>query len=210
MLEEQLKEIWKDTSTKAQINFDLARLMIDLQHKTDRIEGNIRARDRREIIASLIGIVIFSYFAYEIPFPITKVACLLAVLIFIFIIYKLRRARKELVAVNMTSSFREQLQEQKIFFKNQQQLLQSVLWWYLLPPFVMNIIFIVGIGDPAAYDWSPALLDLLPITPREKVGTLVSVAVFYGFVYWLNRRSAKSVYPPVIQELERVQAQLDD
>ena len=43
-LEEQLKEIWKDTSTKAQINFDLARLMIDLQHKTDRIEGNIRAR----------------------------------------------------------------------------------------------------------------------------------------------------------------------
>ncbi|MGH1437120.1 MAG: hypothetical protein ACRBG0_21960 [Lewinella sp.] len=210
MLEEQLKEIWKDTSTKAQINFDLARLMIDLQHKTDRIEGNIRARDRREIIASLIGIVIFSYFAYEIPFPITKVACLLAVLIFIFIIYKLRRARKELVAVNMASSFREQLQEQKIFFKNQQQLLQSVLWWYLLPPFVMNIIFIVGIGDPAAYDWSPALLDLLPITPREKVGTLVSVAVFYGFVYWLNRRSAKSVYPPVIQELERVQAQLDD
>ncbi|WP_020538542.1 hypothetical protein [Lewinella cohaerens] len=210
MLEQQLKELWKDTSTKAQINFDLARLMIDLQYKTDRIEGNIRARDRREIVASLIGIVIFSYFAYEIPFPITKVACLLAVLIFIFIIYKLRRARKEMVAVNMASSFREQLQQQKIFFKNQQQLLQSVLWWYLLPPFVMNIIFIVGIGDPVAYDWSPALLDLLPITPREKVGTLVTVSIFYGFVYWLNRRAAKNVYPPVIQELERVQGQLDD
>lgn len=210
MLEQQLKVIWKDTSAKAQINFDLARLMIDLQHKTDRIEGNIRARDRREIVASLIGIVIFSYFAYEIPFPITKVACLLAVLIFIFIIYKLRRTRKQMVAVNMASSFREQLQQQKIFFKNQQQLLQSVLWWYLLPPFVMNIIFIIGIGDPAAYDWSPALLDLLPITPREKIGSLVALALFYGFVYLLNQRSAKSVYPPVIQELERVQAQLDD
>lgn len=210
MLEQELKEIWRNSSTEAKINFDLARLMINLQHKTDRIESNIRARDRREIIAAIIGIVIFGYFAYEIPFPITKAACLLAVLIFVFIIYKLRRARKQLIEVNMASSFREQLQQQKIFFTNQQELLQSALWWYVLPPFVMNIVFIVGIGDPSTYDWSPALLDLLPITPREKVVTLVTLAIFYTFVYWLNRRAARKVYPPVIQEVERVQAQLDD
>lgn len=210
MLEQELKEIWRNSSAEAKINFDLARLMINLQHKTDRIESNIRARDRREIIAAIIGIVIFGYFAYEIPFPITKAACLLAVLIFVFIIYKLRRARKQLVEVNMASSFREQLQQQKIFFKNQQQLLQSVLWWYLLPPFVMNIIFIVGIGNPSDYGWSPALLDLLPLTPREKITTVATIAIFYAFVYWLNRRAARKVYPPVIQEIERLQAQLDN
>lgn len=208
MLEEQLKQIWKNASDEAQINFNLSRLMIDLKNKTDQIERNIKARDRREIIASYVGVFIFGYFAYAIPFPITKAASILGVFIFIFIIYKLKSAQKNKVVVDMAASFKEQLQQEKSFLTKQRNLLKSVLWWYILPPFIMNIIFVLGLGDPAIYNWTPELIELVPWTDREKVTTLISVALLYSFVYWINRKAARTVYTPVIEDIEKIEQQL--
>lgn len=208
MLEEQLKKIWKNASEETQINFNLSRLMIDLKTKTDRIERNIKARDRREIIASYIGVIIFGYFAYAIPFPITKLASILGVCIFIFIIYKLKSAQKEQMVVDMAASFKEQLQQEKTFLIKQRNLLKSVLWWYILPPFFMNILFVLGLGDPATYNWTPELIELVPWTERDKITTLACAAILYGYVYFINRKAARTVYTPVIEDIEKIEQQL--
>jgi len=211
MLEEELRNIWKNAPETEKIKFDLSRLLIELNNKMNHIEKAIIARDRREIIASVIGIFCFSYFAYEIPFPITKVACIIGVFIFVYVIYRLRSVRKKSSPDDfMSLSFREQLQQQKNFMIQQKDLLNSVLYWYVLPPFLMNILFIIGIGDPAAYNWEPLLLDLFPIEPQEKIRMIIILTVFYSYVVWLNRRAARIRYQPMIEDIERAQQQLED
>ena len=212
MIEEELRNIWKNAPETEKIKFDLSKLLIELNNKMNHIEKAIVARDRREIIASVVGIFWFSYFAYEIPFPITKIACVLIVFYFVYVIYKLRSVRKKSSSdhLNMSLSFREQLQQQKIFMTQQKNLLNSVLYWYVLPPFLMNILFIIGLGDPAIYNWEPMLIDLIPIQLHEKIRTIIILMIFYGYIVWLNRRAARIRYQPMIEDIERAQQQLTD
>jgi hypothetical protein len=208
MLEEELKEIWRGSSRADQVKFDLSKLLIELNATMKQVEKNIRARDRRETVASLIGIPIFGYFAYAIPFPVTKIACILAIAIFCYIIYKLRSVRKQMPVPNMSLSFREQLAHQKEYMIKQKKLLDQVLYWYVLPPYLMNIVFIFGLGDPEAYNWSSNLIAYLPIAFIEKIRIIIFLTIFYGWIVWLNRRAARKAFPPVIAEIERVQQQL--
>ena len=55
MLEQELKEIWKNSSQKEKIKFETSRLLIDLKSKMDHIEKAIHRRDRTEIAASILG-----------------------------------------------------------------------------------------------------------------------------------------------------------
>ena len=208
MLEQELKEIWRGSSRAEQVKFDLSKLLIELNTTMKQMEKNILARDRRETVASLIGIPIFGYFAYAIPFPVTKIACILAIAIFCYIIYKLRSVRKQMPIPNMSLSFREQLEHRKEYILKQKKLLDQALYWYVLPPYLMNILFIIGLGDPEAYNWSSNLVEYLPFLFIEKLRLIIFLTIFYAWIVWLNRRAAKKAFPPVIADIEKVQRQL--
>ena len=134
----------------------------------------------------------------------------MAILIFLFIIYKLKEARKYLPTINIASSFREQLTQRKLLMQHQKDLLNSVPYWYVLPPFIMNVIFIFGLGDPEAYKWSTWLAEALPNSLKEKIFTITFLGVFYSFVIWLNKRAVKRELQPVIDHIEEVQKQLEN
>ena len=105
-------------------------------------------------------------------------------------------------------SFKEQLQNRKTYLKKQKKLLDTVLYWYVLPPFIFNIVMIFGVGDVSGYDhWA---VELLPDLLREKIMTTVFLLAFFGYVVWLNKQAAKKEYQPVIDEIERMQKQLEE
>ncbi len=89
MLEHELKEVWKNTSQTDNIHFNSSQLMNDLNNKMSRLEKIIRIRDIREISASVFGILLFGYFAYEIPFLLTKIASVFGMIWFLYVIYRL-------------------------------------------------------------------------------------------------------------------------
>ena len=209
MLEQELKDIWKNSSQVDKIKFDLSRLMIDLNRKLNEIERNIRSRDRRESGAAIVGVLIFAYFGYVIPFPITKIACILAIAWSVYVIYKLKSVQKYKRPVDISLSFREQLENQRIHISQQVKLLNSVLYWYVLPPFIMNIIFIMGLGDPQEYDWAPRLVHLIPVTLKAKLSMLGFIAAFNVFIVWLNKYTVRKTLKPLIKDIERVQHQLE-
>ncbi|MEQ9404912.1 MAG: hypothetical protein RIM99_15075 [Cyclobacteriaceae bacterium] len=210
MIEEELKKIWKDSSPQNSIKFDVSALNAELNTKMKSIERSIRRRDRREISASVIGIILHIWLAIEIPFLVSRLACILAVFWFGYVIYKLRNVQKKKANVDMSQSFSDQLKSQRDHMKDQEKLLSTVLYWYIIPPFVVNIIFFMGLGDPADYNWSNAIVDqLLPMTLVEKWRTLGFVAVFYALIVWMNKRAVKKTLKPVISQIENVQQQLE-
>jgi len=210
MLEQELKNIWKNSSKAERIKFETSRLMIDLNRKMNRVERTIRFRDIREIASSVLGIVLFGYFVYEIPFLLTKIASVFTIIWFAYVIYKFRATKKHQPSVNLALSFREQLKNQKANMIEQARLLDTVLYWYILPPFILNIIFIMGLGNPMEYSWSNTTANqLLPLTITYKIAYLIFIAVIYSGILWLNKRAVKKGINPVIKDIERVQQQLE-
>ena len=210
MLEQELKNIWRNSSKAGRIKFETSRLMIDLNRKMNRFEKAIRFRDMREIGASILGIFLFGYFTYEIPFVLTKAASFFGMIWFAYVIYRFRAARKQKHPSNLSSTFREQLQNQKEYLLQQARLLDTVFYWYLLPPFIINVLFVIGLGDPKDYGWSNIIANnLLPISLFSKIGYLLFIAVLYAGILWLNKRTVKKDLKPVINDIERVLQQLE-
>ena len=210
MLEQELKNIWRNSSKTERIKFETSRLMIDLNRKMNHFEKAIHYRDIREIFSSVLGILLFGYCTYEIPFVLTKVASFFGMIWFAYVIYRFRAVKKQKLPSNLSLTFREQLENQKSNMIQQARLLDTVFYWYLLPPFIMNILFVIGLGDPKEYGWSNTIVnELLPIPLINKIVYLIFVAVLYAGILWLNKRAVKKNIKPVIKEIERVQQQLE-
>lgn len=191
------------------IQVDLSRLVIDLKKKLDHIEKVIRNRDLREIIAAFLGIPMFTYFAFEIPFLVTQLASILTVLWSVYVIYKFRKLQKSRKNEDLTQPFKIQLENQKVNILAQHRFLDTVLYWYAGPPFLLNTLFILGLGQAESLSNPSWLIGHLPLNMNEKIPLIIGLACFYAFVVWLNKRAVRNTLNPLIAEIERIQQQLE-
>lgn len=209
MVEQELKDLWRNSSQVEKIKFDLSRLLIDLNNKADKLDKVIRKRDIREIGASVLGAVLFVYFAYDIPFVITRIGCALTIAWFIYLVYKLRNNRQLKIPIDLTLPFKVQLDNQKQNMEQEARLLNTVLYWYVLPPFLANIVFIIGIGDPILSGWDSNLANYLPTNLEDKLRMIGFLALFNVFIVWLNKRAVRKTIKPIIEDIDRLQKQLE-
>lgn len=210
MLEQELKQIWKNSSQAEKIKFDISRLMMDLNGKLLSFEKKIRNRDLREIGAAILGILIFSYMAWVIPFVLTKLACVLTIFWLVYVIYRLRQVKKYKKDIEVSSSYIDQLKHQKEYFLKEAKLLDSVLYWYVLPPFLINVLFVSGLGSPVELGEGGRMFDFLPFDLGEKLRFLGLVAAFSVFVVWLNKKAVKKNFLPLISRIEDLEAELEN
>lgn len=85
----------------------------ELNTEIKGVQKKIRIRDNTEISASIIGVLIFGYLLFEIPFPITKVACGLAIAWFVFVIVNFRKSKLQNTKTDFSLTIAEQLNNQK-------------------------------------------------------------------------------------------------
>lgn len=211
MLEQELKNIWKNSSKSAEISIEIDQLVQEFDEKVTHIQKKIRSRDAREITASVIGILIFSFLAYEIPFPITKFSCFLSILWFAFVIYKFKKSKRQNAAEKLSLPLKEQLAHKKQLLQQQVKLLDSAAYWYSGPSFITNFIFVIGLENPADYDWSNQLAEnLLPLTVNAKIITLTGLAMFYLFTIWINKKATRRDLQPILKNIDQIQQQLNN
>ena len=211
MLEQELKDIWNNSSKSGQISIETKQLTEELNTKINSIQKKIRSRDIREISASIIGILLFGYLLFEIPFPITKVACGLAIAWFVFVILKFRKSKTQNTKTDFSLPLTKQLTHQKKMMVQQANILDSALYWYAIPPFIMNFIFIIGLENPVAYNWNNSIAEsLLPLTSNLKIITLIGLALFYAFTFWINKRALNKDVKPTIESIEKMQQQIEN
>jgi hypothetical protein len=209
MLEEEVKNIWNNSAQPAHIAIETSQLTKELNAKMTGIQKVIRVRDRREIVASLIGMAIFTYLLYEIPFPITKAACALSISWFAFVIFKLKKPTSQNTACPLGLSVKAQLAHHKDAMQYQADLLNTVAYWYAIPPFVTNCVFLLGLGNPTDYNWTNSLAEsMLPMMSSAKISTIIGLTCFYGFVIWINKRAANNIFEPILENINTIQSQL--
>jgi hypothetical protein len=210
MLEQELKNIWNNSSKSAEISIETNQLVEELNTKVNSVQKKIRNRDTGEISASVIGILIFGYLLYEIPFPITKVACSLSIIWFALVIFKFRKSTKQNTTTNLSLSMTDQLAHQEVTMQQQSILLNSAAYWYSVPSLIINFIFILGLGNPTDYNWTNSIANsVLPLTVDLKIITLIGLAFFYGFTIWVHKRAVSRELKPLLESIKKMQQQIN-
>ena len=202
MLEQEIKDIWNNSSRTAQISIETKKLIDELNARVISIQKTVRIRDIREISASVIGIIIYGYLLYEIPFPISKIACILSIIWFVFVIYKSNKSRNQNTKSDLSLPIVNQLHQQETTLKQQVKFLYSAAYWYSGASFITNFVFILGLGNPQEYNWTNSIAEsVLPLSISFKIITLIGLAFFYTFIVWINRRAATKGVKPILDKL---------
>src|SRR5258706_4423820 len=189
MTEEELIKIWQSSPNQERIKFERSRLMLEVKSSMDRLHRSIRYRDLREQIAVAIVIPAFAYTAYAIPPLLSKVASVLIIGWAIYILIRLRNAKKHKPGA-LTETYLEYLHKTKDYLLIQKRLLDSVMYWYILPGMTLTMLFFMGFGV---------------------VGRSVQI-IKYGLgnvalaivTYFLNKRAVKREFVPRLVKIDEL------
>lgn len=188
-MEEELIKIWQSSPNQERIKFEKSRLMIDVQSSLDHFHKKIKYRDLMEQAAVIIGIPVFAYYAYSTPFILTKISSVLIILWGIYVIWRIRSAKKHKPSA-FTETYLEYLYKTKEYLKIQKQMLDNVLYWYILPGMILLFLFTLG----------PGIAGRMPKIIKNAV-----LDVAFGVaIYLLNKRAVKKQFIPRLQKIEEL------
>jgi hypothetical protein len=143
--------------------------------------------DLAEQFAIVLVSPVFLYYAYTIPFLLTKIASVLIVVWGIYVFIRLRNAKKQKPAA-FNETYLQYLYKTRDYLKIQKDLVDSVLSWYILPAGILAFIFVLG---PGVDDRWPKLI---------KAG--LGIAGMGTAIYYLNKRSVKKQFIPRLEKVD--------
>jgi hypothetical protein len=184
MNDNELKQLWQQQPLRSP-DISAAQLMSALQNKSTQLRHDLLWRDVRELAACVLVFLIFGYFSFNEQAPIVRLGYLIVVGSSVFIAWKLVHARRSAPPAPPGATVVESLRAELNSVRTQSRLLESVLWWYLLPP---------GVGLLVA-TWG------MKINLHAKIpSTLVFIGV-YAFVYWINQWARSKQLVPLEAQL---------
>lgn len=184
MIEDELVKLWQSSPNQERIKFDKSRLMLDVQSGIDRLERAIKYRDLRETLAVVIISPFFIYEGYTNPFVLSKIACGLIVLYGIFVVFWLNQAKKHKPG-QVTETYLEYLRKARQHFDAQKHLLDTVLYWYILPAYVSLSLFTLGPGN----------VDVI-------IRMQIFLLALSAGIYYLNKRAVTKILVPKLAKIE--------
>ncbi len=185
MNDDELKKLWQQQPLR---NPDLssAQVMSAMQKQTTLLRRCLDARDVRELVACAVVIIIFGIFFFNGRAPISRLGYLIVIGSEIFIGWKLVHTRRATPSAPPGATIVESLRAELNSVRAQSRLLESVLWWYLLP---------LGIGLLVA-TWG------MPINLHAKIPATLFYFALYAFIYWINQWARSKQLLPVEAQLQ--------
>jgi len=204
-MDQELKHIWKHFSENQNIQLDMKQLLRNFKSGMESRERIVRRRDRREIAGAIMGMLFFGYALFVYPYPVSKAGSVLGLISLCYLIYKLRSNRKSKYTQELFLSLKEELKNQKQFMLNQARLLNTVLYWMILPLFLAHVLFIWGI---AKTEQPITIMEQLAIKWEMKLISTLVIGLLYGYIVWMNKRAAIVNWGPLLKQVENIQQQL--
>lgn len=190
MIENELIKIWQSSSSQERVKFEKSRLIIDVQSSVDQIHRSIKFRDLSEQLGAIVVAPVFIYYAFTIPFIVTKIASVLIVAWGIFVIFRIRQAKKHKPGA-FTDNYLQYLQKTRDYLVVQKEMVDNVLYWYILPAMILMIMFVLGPG-------------ITPDRIPKLISTGIMTAVIGGAIYYLNKMAVKKQFRPRLEKIDKL------
>lgn len=184
MNDDTLKALWDERVQDVPALPDPAALE-RIRRDAANLDRTVFWRDIRENLASLIVVLIFSYYYYHETGTLVRLGCAIVIVACIFsgIYSHLKKGRITPAAPDAPLSETLNVEVQKV--DAQITLLQSIFWWYLLPLGVGTILVIIGVSSS---------------TSHRLLSVMLCTAIYIS-IYWLNRRAVDRALLPMKQQL---------
>ncbi len=195
---DDLKQDWQQTINSSPVPDNLTEVITMLDQQTTKIDKEIKRRDVLEISIAILLIPVWFFGLWHSVGTMQTSGYLIAIIACIYIPYKLINAKK--VTAVKTSSIKAFLEREQQKVKQQKQLLESIVWWYLAP--LGLSIVLITLGATVNESGVPHLSDFL-------VQYYACLGLLLVGTYLLNKRAAKKKFAPLLQNIEQRLAELN-
>lgn len=192
MNDNDFKKVWKLSHQSELVNIEERSLLHDLSSKMDELDKTIKKRNVRELVIAIALIIFFGFVAYFVPYTLTKIACLLIVPYSIFYMYKIKSVRSQKTN-DLSQPPKQFLLTQKKYLQKEKKLLDTVLYWAILPLVPILILYYAGFS-----------MDLM-----SYLGYGIFTIVIFAAVYWANKYAVKKTFIPLLRKLDTLIDEFD-
>jgi|TARA_R110000744_G_scaffold90607_1_gene175889 glucan phosphoethanolaminetransferase (alkaline phosphatase superfamily) len=190
MMEDELIKIWQSSPNQEKIKFEKSKLIIEVQSSLDRIQRSWKYMIIRETIAAIIAIPAFLFITYNVPYTISKIGSIWIVLAVIYILIRLKSAKKH-KPTDFTETYIDYLYKTKDYLNAQKKLLDTVLYWYVLPVFPGYVLILLG---------------FIHIPEKRKIIIIAALAfvVMAILAHFLNKRGVRKEFDPRLKKIDEL------
>ena len=192
MDEDSLKRLWSDSNKEQKVTINPEILIDSIHHKSSYMENKIKQRDRSETSVAIFMILVFGGLFFVFPQVLAKIGAVIIILSCTLIIFRLIRARKVNEKQETSSEIKHHLLVSLQQVRQQINLLNTVLWWYLLPLFIGVLCVYYGL--------SKSLISRVVYT--------VIVMVMYGYIWYLNKEAVRKKLKPLEADITQTLKEL--
>ena len=189
-MEDELIKIWQSSPNQEKIKFEKSKLMIEVQSSLDKIQRSWKYMIIRETIAAIIAIPAFLFITYNVPYTISKIGSIWIVLAVIYILIRLKSAKKH-KPTDFTETYIDYLYKTKDYLNAQKKLLDTVLYWYVLPVFPGYVLILLG---------------FIHIPEKRKIIIIAALAfvVMAILAHFLNKRGVRKEFDPRLKKIDEL------
>jgi MFS family permease len=193
-MEDELIKIWQSSSKQERIKFEKSKLMIELQSSLGRLHRWWKYLELVEVISAIIGILLFVFIAFWIPFVLSKIASVFIVICLIYLLFRLYGIHR-FKPNDLNHNYLEYLKKSKAYLIVQKKLIETSIYWYILPCLSGVMLFLLGVDN----------------VPFRILSIMFLLVVFFGvFSYYLNRRRVKNEINPRLAKVEELLEELKE
>ena len=194
MNDSELKQLWQQAELKPALQASDMEIVRRMKRKMRKFDHKIFWRDLRELAACAFILFWFGPGVFGDGSKLCRIGHLVLVLSAIGIgaelIYSQRLGRRHRQSASVRDFFGGEIAK----VRRQAMLLNSVLWWYLLPLDLGLALITLGTEGP--------LLD--------KIIYMGVCAFVTAVLWWANRYAARKVLDPLQKELEEIRASVPE
>jgi CDP-diglyceride synthetase len=190
MMEEELIKIWQSSPNQERVKFEKSRLIIDVQSSMDKLHRAIKFRDWREQVAVIIVVPFFIAAVFFVPHIISKITSVAIVAWAIYVAVRLRNAKKHKPGA-YSENYHDYLLKTRDYLRIQKRLLDSVIYWYILPGMTLTMLFTLGLVSESRN---------LSFLVKMAVGNVILAIV----TYYLNKRAVQKEFVPRLAKVDEL------
>jgi hypothetical protein len=210
MNDQNLINIWKESSRNTQLNLNYNELATELKRKAVQLDKDIKKRNQLEIGLTLLLLPVALYLFFEVPYYLFKAGVLLITIWFLYVIYKLKKTRGLKTDFDANITLKHQLNKQKKYVEEEVKLLRNVIYWYLLPPYTSLLLMISSAYFHHDVQWQNAFLKgLLSENIYGHLVYIIFLTALYFYIYKLNMKAIAKDLMPVVHDIERIEKELE-
>lgn len=189
-----LKQLWLELCQTQKLEINTERLIESISQKVSNLEKMIRRRDQLEIFIAVLMMPIFGWWLITVPQVLAKIGAAIILTNCGLVIFRLIHARRINVKEDAASAIKYNLMVALQRVQKQIGLLNTVLWWYLMPFFIGIICF-----------YYASVISVL-----SRVVYTIIVAALYGYIYYINKKVVKKKLKPMQDAIKKALSELSE